>query len=164
MRMHVALTVGLLSFAVVSAAAAAPGLVALPPLLVKEIASAKQSGTPVLIPARLNAGLPASRLYGSGGKSGGGYDIQLAAAPGCDDANACFVAEFWGGRGKLELASRLTLSRGIQAAFLASHCGASCAPAAIEWLEFGHRYTIQFTGSRSALAALADSAIAAGPR
>ena len=165
MRLRSALTAGLLSLAGASAAAgAAPAPVALPPLLAKQIAAAKRGGIEVLIPAQLDAGLPASRLYGSGGKSGKGYDIQLAAAPGCADATACFVAEFWGGAGKLNLATRLTLARGIQGAFLASRCGASCAPATIEWLEFGHRYTIQFMGSRSALVALANSAVMAGPR
>ena len=165
MRLGSALTAGLVSLACAAgASASAPAPVALQALLAKQIASAKRSGIEVLIPAQLNAGLPASHLYAAGGRSGKGYDIQLAAAPGCDSATACFVAEFWGGAGKLNLASRVTLSRGIHGAFLASHCGASCAPATIEWLEVGHRYTIQFQGSRAAMFALANSAIAGGPR
>jgi len=146
------------------ALAAAPAPVALPPIIAKQIASAKLSGVRVLVPSKIDAGLPASHLYGSGGASGKGYDIQLAAAPGCADADACFVAEFWGDPGALNLKTRVTLTKGIDGAFLASRCGASCAPATIEWREFGSRYTIQFMGSRAALVALADSAIEVGPR
>lgn len=165
MRCEGLLAVGLVlaSFAG-PAFAASPGPVALPPIIAKQIVSAKRSGISVLVPSTIGAGLPASHLFGSGGRSGKGYDIQLAAAPGCDDANACFVAELWGGSGKLDLRTRVALTKGISGAFRASSCGASCAPATIEWLEYGSRYTIQFMGSRATLVALANSAIAAGPR
>jgi hypothetical protein len=161
------LVAGLASSSVLCGAAFASSTsnsVSLPTVLATQIAKAKHSGVDVLIPSRIDAGLPASHLYGSGGADSGGYDIQLAALPHCDDANACFVAEFWGGPGKLNLGSPVSLSKGISARFHASTCGASCAPAQIEWLEFGSRYTIQFTGSRVTLVSLADSAIAAGPR
>jgi len=146
------------------ALAAGPAPVALPQLLAKQIASARASGLPVLIPSRLAAGLPASHLYGSGGRSAGGYLIDLGAAPGCGDANACFVAAFGGGHGRLAFATRVALARGISGSFHASTCGASCAPATIEWHEHGALYTIQFTAGRSTMQALADSAITAGPR
>jgi hypothetical protein len=148
----------------VPAAASSTKTLDLPALLSVQIAKAKRSGARVLIPSRIDAGLPASRLFASGGASAGGYDIQLAAVRDCRDANACFVAEFWGGAGRLELDYRVALRKGIIGRYRASSCGASCAPATIEWLEFGSRYMIQFTGSRTALVTLADSAISAGPR
>jgi hypothetical protein len=148
----------------VSFAASSGKTVDLPAILAVQIAKAKRSGVRVLIPSRIDAGLPASHLYASGGANAAGYDIQLAAVRDCRDSSACFVAEFWGGAGRLDVDDRVALSKGITGRYRASSCGASCAPATIEWLEFGARYMIQFTGSRTALVTLADSAISAGPR
>jgi hypothetical protein len=150
---------GLATTALASAAS-----VSLPRLLAKQISSARSSGVRVLLPSRIDAQLGRTRLYGSGGARGRGYDIQLAAAPRCHDSTACFVAEFWGGAGRVGAPQRVSLAKRITGAFRPSSCGASCAPATIEWREFGSRYAIQYIGSRAALVGLADSAIAAGPR
>ena len=47
---------------------------------------------PVLLPSRMT--VEATRLYTSGGTTRGGWDLELAAAPDCGGANACFVATF----------------------------------------------------------------------
>jgi hypothetical protein len=112
----------------------------------------------------MNAGFPASHLYATGGLVGGGYDIELGAVPNCDDADACFVAEFSGGKGTLSLPVAVSLRNGISGRYKDISCGASCSPASIEWIEHGDLYTIQFGGRKSVLIALADSAIQAGPR
>ena len=157
--------VALLVLVCTALAIAAATAVSLPSVLAAPIAKAKTSGVRVLIPATLDAGLPASRLYATGGATAHGYDIQLAAAPSCkNDSTACFVAEFWGGPGKLGTGAPVTLSKGLAGRYIPSRCGASCAPAQIDWIEFGSRYTIQFTASKSAMVALANSAIRAGPR
>jgi hypothetical protein len=143
-------------------AGALAAAVDLPSLLSSEIASAKQSAVKVLIPSQIKPGVP--HLYGSGGRSGHGYAIDLGAVPRCGEANACFVADFLGGRGALSFTARVSLAKGITGAFHPSTCGASCAPATIQWREFGALYTIQFGGAKSSLVALADSAIEAGPR
>jgi hypothetical protein len=150
---------------VVAAAALAATSANLPQILAAQIVSGRHSGVRVLIPSHLNAYVRASRLVGSGGGVSDGYDIQLSSAPKCYDATACFVAEFWGTPGPLDpLRQHVSLAKGIEGRFRASSCGASCSPATIEWREFGSRYEIQYMGGRSAMIALADSAIAAGPR
>jgi hypothetical protein len=148
----------------VAIAANTPPPVNLLQVLAKPLASAERGKTPVLVPSRLNAGFRASHLYASGGRSAGGYDIQLGAAPGCDDATACFVAEFSAGKGTLAFRDTVALSKGITGSFHAISCGASCGPATIEWIESGVLYTIQFGAGEKQLVALADSAIGAGPR
>jgi hypothetical protein len=156
--------VAALSSSGLAVAASSAKTVDLPAILAVQIVKAKRSGVRVLIPARIDAGLPASHLFASGVTAAGGYDIQLAAIRDCRDSSACFVAEFWGGSGRLDLDHRVPLRNGIIGRYRASSCGASCAPATIEWLEFGSRYMIQFTGSEAALVTLADSAISAGAR
>jgi hypothetical protein len=120
----------------------------------------------VLLPSTLNLGSSVPRLYGSGGATAKGYDIQLAYAPNCHDATACFLAEFWGNPGKLSaLKTRVALAHGIAGSYAGISCGASCGPATIEWKESGVLYTIQYrAGTKTNMIALADSAIKAGPR
>jgi len=142
------------------ALAAAPNLLK---VLAGPIASARAHGSKVLLPATLDA--HAAHLYGAGGATAKGYDIRLADAPGCGDADACFVAEFWASPGKVTLSTHVSLARGITGGYLPVSCGASCAPATIEWKEFGLLYTVQYTGgTKASMVAIADSAIDAGPR
>src|ERR671917_106957 len=56
-----------------------------------------RSNHPVLLPSRLPS--EQATLYRSGGRSRGGYDLELAAAPDCGGANVCFVATFTARRG-----------------------------------------------------------------
>jgi hypothetical protein len=145
--------------------AAATTSVNLPAKLAPEVARARTAGAAVLIPASIPADVAASRLYASGGATTTGYDIQLAYAPGCMDATACFFAEFQAGRQLLLSGTRVALHRAISGRFEPIRCGASCAPASIGWQEGGVRYNIQYVaGDRASMVALADSAIDGGPR
>jgi hypothetical protein len=154
--------------AVLVAAAGAAGAAASGPsllhVLAGPIANAQAADRPVLLPGALPA-VGGVRLYGSGGETARGYDLQVADAPGCHDANACFVAEFVAAPGRLGSGGvAVALAGGRRGVFVASRCGASCNPARVSWHEFGFRYSIEYMGSRRTLVALADAAIAAGPR
>ena len=148
-----------------AAAASSSGVVNLLRVLAGPLARAEHGKLRVLIPAQLDAGFPPAHLYASGGLSVGGYDIQLAAAPHCDDSPACFVAEFSGAaKGKPDGADRVALTKGIVARYSPIAGGASCGLASVEWREYGALYTLWFSGAEKELVALADAAIAAGPR
>lgn len=156
-----------LAVAVLAGALAAPAIAAssapnLVKLLAGPIASARQHGAKVLLPSTIETSVP--HLYGSGGATARGYDIQLGAARDCDGANVCFVAEFTAASGQPVAGARIALAHGLSGRYFASACGASCNPSAIRWTEYGLRYTIKYQGSRQQLVALADSAISAGPR
>jgi hypothetical protein len=145
--------------------AAAGGNVNLAAKLAPEIARARTAKVEVLIPASIHADVAASRLYASGGATRTGYDIQLAYAPGCMDATACFFAEFQAGKAVALLGTRVALQHDIAGYFEPIRCGASCGPAAIAWRQDGVRYNIQYVaGERASMIALADSAIDGGPR
>ena len=153
------------ALAIVAPALAASSPANLLKVLAVQIASAKKGRVAVLLPATLSADAPASRLYGSGGATSRGYDIQLAYARNCFDATACFLAEFWGNPGKIYLKTRVALAHGIIGAYRGISCGASCGPATIQWKERGVLYTVQWrAGTKATMIALADSAIEAGPR
>jgi hypothetical protein len=134
-------------------------------LLAPQIAKAKTGRVAVVLPSTLAADAPASKLYAAGGRTARGYDIQLAYAPNCSDATACFLAEFWGNPGRIDLKTAVALAHGITGAYHGISCGASCAPATIQWKEAGVLYTIQWrAGTKASMIALANSAITAGPR
>src|ERR1019366_6354726 len=136
--------------ALLAAAVLAPAVLAasrplnLPRVLAVQIASAKRGPVSVLLPSTLNADSSVPRVYGSGGATARGYDIQLAYAPNCYDATACFLAEFWGNPGKIYLRTRVALALGITGAYRGISCGASCGPATIQWKESGVLYTVQW--------------------
>ncbi len=133
--------------------------------LAPEIARAKSGKVAVLVPPSIHADVAASHLYGSGGATAKGYDIQLAYAPGCNDGTACYFAEFEGGPQTLLPGTRVALAHGITGMFAPIHCGASCGPAGVHWKERGVLYSVQYVlGGRANTTALADSAINAGAR
>jgi hypothetical protein len=142
-----------------AALAAAPNLLR---ILATPIARAEAHRIPVLLPATIDARAP--HLYGAGGASAKGYDIQLSSAPDCNDANACFVAEFTAGSGKPISGTAVALAGRRTGHYVASACGASCNPATIQWQEYGRNYAIEYIGTRRQMTALADAAIDAGPR
>ena len=153
------------ALAIVAPALAASSPANLLKVLAVQIASAKKGKVAVRLPATLSADAPASRLYGSGGATARGYDIQLAYARNCFDATACFLAEFWGNPGKIYLKTRVVLAHAITGAYRGISCGASCGPATIQWKESGVLYTVQWrAGTKATMIALAGSAIEAGPR
>jgi hypothetical protein len=159
--------VGLLGAIVLAAPLLATGRpnVNLPAKLAPEIGRARTGKVAVLIPSSIHTDVVASRLYGSGGTTAKGYDIQLAYAPSCHDATACFFAEFQGGPQILLPGTRVALAHRISGRFTPIHCGASCGPAAVQWREGGVLYGVQYVlGGKTAMIALANSAIDAGPR
>jgi uncharacterized protein len=153
------------------ALAATPAAVAapLPPYLEAAVAELRgDADMPILLPSRLPL---EGKIYASGEGQRGSYRLTLAHTRDCD-ANACFVGFFSGERGgALAAPERVKLASGIEARFMARSCGGSCAPASIEWVAGGVLYTIQLrlgdADDRNAeriLKALAEDAIAAGPR
>jgi hypothetical protein len=109
-------------------------------------------------------------LFPSGKAAGATYDIAIGAVKNCDDADACFVAEFSAARGGKVAGKRVTVPGASSAGFFALSCGASCSPPQIMFLVHGVLYTIQANLKRSGMSdkavliAAAKSAIAAGPR
>lgn len=132
-------------------------------VLASPISSAKQHGRKVLVPSTINP--HTAHVYGSGGATAKGYDIELGAVPNCGAATACFVADFLSNPGNVTLKTHVALAHGIIGGYHPVSCGASCAPATIEWKEYGMLYTIQLAGgTQASMVALANSAITAGPR
>lgn len=99
-----------------------------------------------------------------------GWTIALGIGPRCGGANACFVGELSARRGERPSAStRVRLRGGRTGFFKPSTCGASCSPPQIQWRVGDVLYDVQFRAAgpgsdRAKLIALADSALAAGPR
>jgi hypothetical protein len=123
---------------------------------------------PVLLPRSLPL-LGTYKLYATGSATRSAFDFELAGAPGCRGANACFVASFTGQRaGKLPGRPNVRLARGDPALFHPVSCGASCAPNSFWFTHGGVLYSWQAKDLRSPQKALltrmADQAIAAGPR
>jgi hypothetical protein len=148
-----------------TAALAAGSSVNLVVKLAPEIARAKTGKVAVLVPSSIHADVAASKLYASGGLTTKGYDIQLAYAPRCDDATACFFAEFEGGQQAKLPGTRVALAHAISGTYSGIHCGASCGPASIQWKQGGVLYSVQYVlGGKTSMIALADQAIDAGPR
>ena len=123
---------------------------------------------PVLLPSRMT--VEATRLYTSGGATRGGWDLELAAAPDCGGANACFVAAFTAEEGGSPAGRRrVALSNGRAGWFTPTGCGASCSAPQIQWTERGRLFTIQArvgtqATERRELVRMANSAIIHGPR
>jgi hypothetical protein len=127
-----------------------------------------RSSVPILLPSRLPS--EQAELFASGGRSSGGYDLELASAPDCGGANACFVAMFTAQRdGEALGRTRVRLSNGRRGWFTPTGCGASCSPPQIQWRERGYVYTIQARvgtagTEKREITRLANSAIINGPR
>jgi hypothetical protein len=125
------------------------------------------SKAPVLLPRKLRLS-GRFRVYATGGASARSWDLELAAAPNCGGANACFVASFDARRGgKLPRPANLRLATGERAVYQPVTCGASCAPATLSFVRRRILYTWQFKGvsnSKGVMARLASEAIKAGGR
>lgn len=139
----------------------------LPSVFMSQIATINDhaGSPPVLIPSELHA--RTKHLYPTGGPNSDGYDLELAAAPNCGGANACFLAAFTAVKGEKLPGKIFRLANGDRAAYHAISCGGSCAPATIEFVHGGVLYSFQTKvggTSKKALTKLADDAIAAGPR
>ena len=130
----------------------------------------RTTSVPVLLPRSLPlAGKERFRVYATGGTTRKSWDLELAAAPDCGGANACFIASFEGKRGgKLPRKSNLRLANGDRAVFQDVSCGASCAPASLWFVHRRVLYEWQFKvppkHTRTVMARLAADAIRAGRR
>jgi hypothetical protein len=168
MRLH---STAAIAAAVLAVPAAGGTTVSVPSLFKGKVAHARRvSGLAVLLPRRLDAGVPARRLSATANARRGHYTLEIGIGRDCRGADACFVAAFLADRGgRAAGGSRVSLARGRIGHFHPRSCGASCAAPDIEWVEHRVLYTIQDRvpndrRARAVLKALASSAILAGPR
>lgn len=154
----------------IPAFAATPAKVNLPKKFKKFIPKVKKkSGLPVRLPEKMWTGLKPSRTYPAAVATTSGYELELSAAKGCHFATACFIASFSGERGGTPSFKRkVRLTRGITGYFHPVSCGASCAPAIIQWKENGVLYGIDNKAvgkhQKRWMVKLANSAIRHGDR
>src|SRR4051794_32052476 len=105
-----------------------------------------KSGLDVYVPSRLRVYTKASRVRGTATASDGTYDLQLGVGR-CGGANACYLANFYAIKGEQPaFARRVSLSGGRNGYWKPITCGASCSPAAIQWLEDDVLYEIATKG------------------
>ncbi len=164
-RLIAPLALTLLLTAPASAAAATADVV---DRLGPRVAKAREaSGIRVLLPNRLTV-LYDERLYPGGSWREGAYRLELHAAPRCNGANVCFIAEFLGRDGGRPAGDvRVDLAKGRTGRFTRSRCAASCGPAVIEWRERGATYAIEakaLEAERRDLRRMAYQAIRGGAR
>jgi hypothetical protein len=171
MRRALVAALALAAVLTVSAVAASAGSVDLPKVFSKQIAAINaKTSVPVFLPGSLPFAGKVPKLYATGGATARAWDLELAGAPNCGGATACFFASFEAKKGgKLPRTANARLSGGDPAVFQASRCGASCSPATLWFTHLGVLYTwsdkvLVARSAKSVLVQLASSAIAAGPR
>ena len=123
---------------------------------------------PVLLPASLPL-LGNFKVYATAYATRSSFVLDLAAAPHCGGANACFVAMFQGERGgRLPGRPNARLANGDPAFFHPVTCGGSCAPNSFWFIHKGYLYSWQAkdlrTPEKAVMTRMANQAIAAGPR
>lgn len=129
----------------------------------------KKSGLPVLLPSKLRAYGPPSRVFGQGAATRRSYALELGFGRDCNGATACFVAAFFATEdGKPSFKRKVKLEGGRTGYFKPITCGASCSPAVIQWRQHDALYEIQYKpaikNEAKAMVRLANSAIDEGPR
>jgi len=171
MRRHaITLTLVLAGLLAVPALAATTQNADLLKAFAKQLPAVKHKTTvAVLLPTSLPFAGKVPKLYPTGGASKNAWDLELAGAPNCGGADACFLAPFEAKRGgKLPGTSNLKLAGGQPALYKGITCGASCSPATLWFVYHGILYTWQHkdppANAKAVLARLAAQAIAAGPR
>ena len=118
---------------------------------------------PILLPQKMNADF--RRFFAEGRATADAWRFDLGAVRRCNQATACFIAEFKGVRdGRPSGRRTIRLDRGRTGYFQPLSCGASCSPASIEWRERHTRYSIQAKVPKRELIRMANSAIRNGPR
>jgi hypothetical protein len=171
-RLLVALAVTALAVAALASPAIAgdSAIVAPPSIFGPKLEKIRaKSGVDVYLPGKIRVYTKASRARGTATASDGTYDLQIGIGR-CRGANACYLANFYALRGaEPAFGRRVTLTGGRNGYWKPITCGASCSPAAIQWLEGDVLYEIATKGvtlhrEKSALVKLANSAIKAGPR
>lgn len=127
----------------------------------------RKSGLAVRLPSKIHVFVKPSKTFAASSASRKRYILELDAAKGCNGANVCFLASFSGTRGGTPAFKKtVSLAHGITGYYKPVTCGASCSPAFIQWKEGGVLYEIENKGAgkKSAMAALANSAIRGGDR
>ena len=101
-----------------------------------------QTTVPILLPQTMRSDF--RRFFAEGRATAGAWRFDLAAARDCNQATACFIAEFKGVRdGKPSGRRTVRLNRGRTGYYTRGSCGASCDPPSIEWRERHTLYSIQ---------------------
>jgi hypothetical protein len=122
-----------------------------------------QTAVPILLPQKMNADF--RRFFAEGRATADAWRFDLGAVRRCNQATACFIAEFKGVRdGRPSGRRTIRLDRGRTGYFTRGACGASCSPPSIEWRERHTRYSIQAKVPKRELIRMANSAIRNGPR
>jgi hypothetical protein len=150
--------------ALVLAAALAGTTVDLPDIFHDQIERIDPRTTvPILLPQTMPDVAPG--YFPAGSAREHRWHLELGAAPNCNGATACFIADFRGRAGGRPSGSvKVDLARGRNGRFEPVHCGASCAPASVSWRERGSTYVFAAKVGRRALIRMANSAIRHGPR
>ena len=128
----------------------------------------RKTRVPILLPARLRLAALPRRVYAVGGTQRRGWFVVLTSSRPCG-ANACFVASFDGVRGgPLPRPANVRLRDGASGTYKPVTCGGSCSPASIWFVHAGVLHSWQVKDpprdARATLVAMANDAIAAGPR
>jgi hypothetical protein len=146
------------------AASAATRSIDLPALFATQLQRARvQTEVPLLLPQTMNSEF--RRHYPTGRARPSAWRFDIGAAPDCNEATACFVAEFKAVRDGRPTGRRtIRLNRGRTGYYRPLSCGASCAPPSIEWRERHALYSIEAKVAKRELVRMANSAIRNGPR
>jgi hypothetical protein len=164
-------TAVLLALALAAPAAGAPTrTIDLPQRFAKALPKVEaKTVVPVLLPQAMPYD-GTGRLYTASAARSRAWRLDLAAAPRCHEATACFVAVFSARRGGSVAGGRKVALRGGRTGhFHPLSCGASCSPPSIAWRQHGAAYVIQArVGGRKTerriLVRMANEAIAHGAR
>jgi hypothetical protein len=125
--------------------------------------AAAQTEVPILLPQTMRSDF--RRFFAEGRATAGAWRFDLAAARGCNQATACFIAEFKAVRDRSPSGRRtIRLERGRTGYYRRGRCGASCTPPSIQWRERHSLYSIQAKVAKRELVRMANSAIRNGPR
>jgi hypothetical protein len=128
-----------------------------------------KSGLAVRLPSTIHVDVKPSKTFADGSATKNSYFLELDAVKNCHGANACFLATFSGQRGgKPQFKTKVSLTHGITGYFRPITCGASCAPAFIQWKQGNTLYEIENKGvgknQKASMVKLANSAILGGAR
>jgi hypothetical protein len=157
------LPLALLLLAVLAPAASAR-TVDVPKLFATQLERAHaQTEVAILLPQTMRSDF--RRFHPEGRATANAWRFDVGAVRRCNQATACFIAEFKGVRdGRPSGRRTVRLSRGRTGYFQPMSCGASCSPPSVEWRERHTLYSIQAKVAKRELVRMANSAIRNGPR
>jgi hypothetical protein len=122
-----------------------------------------QTTVPILLPQTMRSDF--RRFFAEGRATANAWRFDLGAVRDCNQATACFIAEFKAVRDRRPSGRRtIRLNRGRTGYYRPLSCGASCSPPSIEWRERHALYSIQAKVPKRELVRMANSAIRNGMR